>query len=33
MAIYKLGDICNYVEGYTNPPINNEEFFGGNKIN
>ncbi|MDQ7982887.1 MAG: restriction endonuclease subunit S [Spiroplasma sp.] len=27
MAIYKLGDICNYVEGYVNPEIANEDYF------
>ena len=33
MAVYKLGDVCSYIEGYTNPSINNKDFFGGNKIN
>ena len=28
MAIYKLGDVCTYVEGYVSPPINNEKYFG-----
>ncbi|MCR8613064.1 MAG: restriction endonuclease subunit S [Mycoplasma sp.] len=33
MAIYKLGEICDYVEGYVNPAINNSKYFNGNAIN
>ena len=32
MAIYKLSDVCSYTEGYVNPPINEEKYFGENVI-
>ncbi|AOG60383.1 type I restriction enzyme, S subunit [Spiroplasma helicoides] len=32
MAIYKLKDVCTYMEGYVNPPINEKKYFGGNII-
>ncbi len=27
MAIYKLGEICTYTEGYVNPPVNDKSNF------
>ena len=33
MFIYKLGEVYRYIEGYVNPPINNQKYFGQNIIN